>query len=163
MTTIAVKDGIMAADSRCTDDLGAFATRMIKVFRLDSKALLGCAGDADFRDVVTLFNKASAKKLPTRAELAAIKTEFQGLLLFPNGTLFFIDITPGEGSSSEYKGSVVECRERFAAVGSGQQFAMGAMAAGRGAKQAIEIACRYDIHSGPPVVEYPVKPVSKSK
>lgn len=38
--------------------------------------------------------------------------------------------------------------EKFIAFGSGEEYARGAMAMGAGAKRAVEIACRYDRHSG---------------
>lgn len=160
MTTIAAKDGTMASDARCTNDDASFATRMSKVFRLDNKALLGCSGDADCRDVIALLNKATLKKLPSRAELAATRTDFGGLMLFPNGTLYYIDIQQLP-NSPDWVASVVECKERFAAVGSGAAYALGAMAAGRSAKQSVEIACRFDTMSGPPVTEYQAKPSPK--
>ncbi len=149
---------MMASDSKCTDDFNAFCTRTPKVYRLPNRALLGCAGDADSRDVIELLGGVSIKKLPTRAELAATKCEFAGLLVFPNGTIYFVDISPPEAAHSEWTASMLECKERFAAVGSGYQFAIGAMAAGRSAKQAVEIAARYDIQSGAPVIEHPLKP-----
>lgn len=36
----------------------------------------------------------------------------------------------------------------FWAAGSGADYAMGAMAAGKDAKEAVEIACRFDINCG---------------
>ena len=38
--------------------------------------------------------------------------------------------------------------EPFFAVGSGSEYALGAMASGMSARRAIEIACRFDAHSG---------------
>jgi len=78
----------MACDSRVSDSGHTFVTRMPKIFRLPNKALLGCAGDADFRDVITLLSTATLKKLPTRAELAATKCDFSGLLVFSDGSIF---------------------------------------------------------------------------
>lgn len=39
----------------------------------------------------------------------------------------------------------------FYAIGSGRRLAIGAMAAGASAKEAVEIACRFDTHSRGPV------------
>jgi hypothetical protein len=157
VTTVCYKAEIMASDSRCTDE-GIFATRTQKIWRLENRALLGGSGDADMRDVVALLGKCSPKRLPSRAELASTQTDFAGLLVFANGSIWFVDIGPIElGSMTQWTASLIECKERFAATGSGQQFALGAMAAGRSAKEAVEIAIRYDTASGPPVVEVPLK------
>lgn len=40
----------------------------------------------------------------------------------------------------------------YAAIGSGADFALGAMLAGKSPKQAVEIACKLDEGSGPPIV-----------
>ena len=44
-----------------------------------------------------------------------------------------------------------EITEGFAAVGSGSSYAMAAMACGKGAREAVAIACKYDIYSKPPI------------
>jgi ATP-dependent protease HslVU (ClpYQ) peptidase subunit len=169
MTTIAIKaeaerGWVFAADSKCTDGLGAFCTRAKKLHRLSSGAVLGQAGDTDIRDILALLNNITAKRLPSRKELAETHCEFAGILAFPNGKVFLIDVGVLDfGHDSEWYGSVVELQERYAAVGSGQQFAIGAMAAGRSAKQAVEIACRYDSFSQAPVIEEPVKPIPVRK
>ena len=153
----------MCADSRCTDSIGAVVTRAQKIFRLSNKALLGIAGDADVRDVVELLGRATSKKLPSRKELRELEADFYGILVFPNGSIFYIDIGRVDDGAGYWTASIVECREKFAAVGSGQQFAMGALAAGKTARQAIDIACKYDTASGPPVVEVPLKPQPRIK
>lgn len=154
MTTIAYKDGVMASDSQCTDDFSAFLTKTRKIDRLQNGALLGQAGDADSREISALLSKATPKKLPSRKELGDTKTKFHGILAFPNSRVFLVCVeASGEGSDGGWRGEVVEIEERMCAVGSGYQFALGAMAAGKSAKQAVEIACRYDIYSRSPVRE----------
>lgn len=158
MTTIAFKDGVMACDSKCTDGFGAFLTRSQKIYRLPNNSLLGTAGDADARDVMDILGKATTKKLPTRKELAETETGFAGLWAFPNGKLYGVYIYAHEmGQSAEWSSQIVEIEERIAAVGSGEQFAIGAMAAGRSAAEAVAISCRYDSYSQGPVKEVHVK------
>ena len=163
MTTIAYKDGVMAADSKCTDEYMAFLTRTQKIFRLANGALIGTAGDADARELMDLLAKSTWKRLPSKGDLAATKTNFAGILAFPNGKVFLVDVgTHDVGSmDSEWTASILEVEERMCAVGSGQQFAIGAMAAGKSAHDAVVIACRYCSFSQPPVKEVPVKPVPK--
>lgn len=161
MTTIAFKDGVMACDSKCTDDDGAFFSRTQKIFRLANNALLGTAGDGDVREVIDVFDTCAPKRLPSKQKLADTKTDFAGLLAFPGGRLFGVDIQHCK-NRSEWTAQVVEIEERIAACGSGHQFAIGAMAAGRSAAEAVAIACRYDSYSQGPIKEISVK-VTKRK
>jgi ATP-dependent HslUV protease subunit HslV len=164
LTTIAYRDGILAADNRATYSDGTIcATRTTKIYRLENKALFGCTGDADQRELLALLSKASPKRLPTKAELCATKTDSSGLLVFPNGRIFNVVIDSGDGGPNDWTAQIMECKERFWADGSGYKFALGAMAAGRSAKQAVEIACRFDSNSGLPVLEVPLKPPPKSR
>jgi ATP-dependent protease HslVU (ClpYQ) peptidase subunit len=158
MTTIAYKDGIMACDSKCTDDYGAFLTRTHKIYRLANGALLGTAGDADARELMELLGKSTVKRLPSRKELADTKCRFDGIMAFQNGRVFGVTIYQNDmGSETEWAGQIVEIEERMAAVGSGYQFALGAMSAGRSAAEAVTVACRYDSYSQGPVKEVAVK------
>lgn len=161
MTTIAFKDGVMAADSKCTDDHGAFLTKCRKIDRLANGALLGQSGDGDARELFALLGKATPKRLPSRAELAETKVDFHGILAFPNGRVFMVYVyTHDIGSSdSAWTGQIIEMEERICAVGSGQQFALGAMKAGRSAAEAVAIACHYDSYSQLPVKSESVKPL----
>ena len=45
-------------------------------------------------------------------------------------------------------------RAKFLAIGSGAAVALGAMAAGADAKQAVRIACQFDAHTKGPVKAY---------
>ena len=152
MTTIAYRDGVMAADSRCSDDTThTFLTKTHKIFRLNNKALLGLAGEADCRDLIAVMDKCSLKKLPTKNELANTKTEATGILAWPNGKVFALEVHKVEDKEGEWSGGLFEVEERFFAVGTGQELALGAMAAGKGAVDAVAIACRYDNNSSPPI------------
>lgn len=163
MTTIAYAGGIMAADSRCTDEFGAVATRIQKIYRLQNKAILGVAGDADVRDICDLLGKSTLKRLPTRKELRDLEIDFAGILVFQTGSIFFVEAGRIDDGAGYWFGSIVECKERFASVGSGCQFAIGAMAAGKGARAAIEIAAKFDTASGLPIIEMPLKVEVKTK
>ena len=148
----------MAADSRCSED-GRFVTRTHKIFRLSSGALLGSAGDADFRDICRLLDKVkNAKGMPDRAALSALRIDFAGSLALPNGSTWLVDIDrEAEGPEIEYIGGIIECQESYAAAGSGSEFAIGAMAHGATAKAAVAIACQYDLNTGPPVRTVPLR------
>lgn len=164
MTTIAYRAGIMAADSKCSDD-GRFATKMHKISRLSSGALLGSAGDVDCRDVRKFLDKVkSERSMPSRADLSALKLDYRGLLVLPNQSIWFVDIDrEDDGPDIEYLGSIMQCLEPFAAVGSGADFATGAMTFGAGAEQAVHVACRYDLYSGTPVRTVPLRRSAKTE
>lgn len=51
----------------------------------------------------------------------------------------------------------VEVEDRFHAIGSGAAYALGAMACGKTAPEAVRIACRYDGYSGLPIVSMQLK------
>jgi ATP-dependent protease HslVU (ClpYQ) peptidase subunit len=151
MTTCAYKDGVLATDS-CWTWGDTQTTSLIKVRRLSSGALLGGAGDNDDRAVVALLDKIKTfERLPSKAELAATRTRFAGLLVLPRGKVVMIDIEPMDEGYNHYDAQVWEANRGFAAIGSGSHYALGAMAAGKGAKEAVAIACRLDINSKPPV------------
>lgn len=164
MTIIAVKNGIMASDSKCTDDYFGFLTKCQKIYRLDNGALLGTAGDGDCRSLIALLSRSRCTmrtvSLPTKEQLAETKTGFHGILAFPNGRTFMVYLDLREaGDSAEWDGQIVEMEEGVCAVGSGYQYALGAMRAGATAAQAVAAACHYDSFCGLPVRQEPIKPL----
>ena len=161
MTTIAYKGGVLAADSRCSDAYDMHLTNSQKLYRLDSGAILGAAGDDDARELMTLLGKAKTpKQLPSRADLGATRTEFSGILVLPNSDVFLITVCyverTGEG---EWTGAITKITDKMCSVGSGQQFAYGAMEAGASAPDAVRVACKRDTHSALPIqtLELPIK------
>lgn len=130
-----------------------------KIVRLSAGGLLGQAGDNDSRSVVALFDHIkNEKNLPTKQELAATQTDFAGILVLPNGKVFLIDITRVSDEHDYYSGQLWPAGRRgIAAVGSGGHIALGAMAAGKTAREAVAIACDFDINSRLPVHEVELK------
>lgn len=158
MTTVAYRNGVMACDS-CWSHQSAVDTLQKKVIRLKSGALLGQAGDNDAREIINILNKIGNEKLlPLRTELHRIRCEFFGLLVMSSGKMFKIATThqAPETWTDEFEDDlgIWPVRGKFAAIGSGSDFAIGAMAHGASAKQAVRIACRYDLYSRPPVVTF---------
>lgn len=146
MTTLAVKNGVMAADSRVTveSENGVRTYECEKLFR---KKIVDAAGDYDV--IIGLAGESTPGLLfldwygssePAPTALTEGEAEFTALILTPHG-LFEAD---------------AYCRpERVLndphAVGSGAPAAMGAMLAGATAAQAVAISCRVDIYSALPV------------
>lgn len=154
MTVIAYssKHRIMAADSRFADpEGGTHFTSGQKIYRLKSGTLLGLAGDADSRDVCALFEKASPRKFPTRAQIAELKADFEGLVVFPKGQIFNVTGEFLERGRGEWSGEVIAVRDAIAAVGSGATLAYGALEHGASPIEAVRIACRRDLYCALPV------------
>lgn len=151
MTTIAYTNGVLASDSRATDSVtDMHVTECPKLFKLENGAILGAAGDDDDREVQELLGKSSPSRMPSRKKLAELETEFSGILIFPGGRVFKIEIEHNEDKGT-WAGSVLEIKDKMVAVGTGAPFAYGAMEAGASSVQAVEIACRRDINSALPV------------
>lgn len=157
MTTIAYKNGVVAADSQVTVESDAGGARNFntkKLFRktvhIDGKpvdVILATAGESA---PGSLFVEAwgTGKSLAEIRELFTYsEADFSILVVTQNG-LFEVD-----------KWCVLEpVYEPFYAIGSGAKLAMGAMEAGASAQKAVEISCRRDPYTAPPVVTMRLKP-----
>jgi hypothetical protein len=67
---------------------------------------------------------------------------FRAMMIDEEGRVFLFD-------SSPWASGPIDCE--FYAIGSGADFAMGAMAMGASAEEAVRIACQLDPHCGLPV------------
>src|SRR5690242_20657946 len=157
MTTIAYKNGVIAADSRVTVESeggGArnFDTKKLfrKTVQIDGQptdVILATAGESA---PGSLFVEAwgTGKSLAEIRELFAYsEPDFTILVVSPKG-LFEVD-----------RWCVLEpVYEPFYAIGSGSKIAMGAMEAGASAQKAVEIACKRDPFTALPVVTMRLKP-----
>lgn len=152
MTVVAYssKHRILAADSRCSStELDKHVTSMTKVFRLKNGAIFGFAGEADVRDLCELLSKASARKMPTRAQLIEIKNENEGIIVFPSGSVWTIEIEYDKRIG--WKGEAVPIRDPIVAIGCGADFAYGAMEFGANPIEAVRAACKRDLFCALPV------------
>lgn len=150
MTVIAYssKHRVMAADSRCTDE-HLHVTSCQKIWSLKSGAIFGGAGGIDERDLLALLEKATPRKLPTRAQLAELKYDFTGVIVFPKGQVYTL-----ESEHVEHVGwtsAVMQIRDQFVAIGCGADFAYGALEAGADPIRAVKAACKRDINCALPV------------
>lgn len=154
MTVIAysAKYRIMAADSRCSDEYGMHLTSCQKIFRLKNGAVLGTAGDSDDRDIRAMLASSSPRKMPSRKELAELKHQFKGILVFPKGQIFLVEMFYREfQSEGEWTANVDSIRDEIVASGCGAQFAYGAMECGANPIQAVRAACKRDTACALPV------------
>lgn len=135
MTTIAYKDGVMASDSLYTNGNDRRDYYMPKVHRLGRQGLLlGHAGGAPYAHTFKAWLHTDLKEGspdlggPRGAEM---------LIALPDGML----ITVTHGGWEWY-------RAPFAAIGSGGDYAMGAMQAGASAEEAVRAAMALDTNTG---------------
>jgi hypothetical protein len=150
MTTIAYKAGLMACDSCWSSHDSIQQTSETKIAVLPSGGLLAQAGDNDSRCVVDLFARVKQERdLPSREQLAALRMEFGGIFVLPTGKAFLVDIDPK--GDNHYAGQLWPANRGFVAYGSGADVALGAMAAGKSAREAVIIACTLDGTSKLPV------------
>ena len=123
----------MACDSILYTN-GMRAGNLMKIARHEkSGALIGAAGDAgECQNLLALFKEHG---LTEKFEPAL--TEAIGLIAAKGGQLWVVQ-----------HDVVYQIEDPFYAIGSGAPYAMGAMAAGRGAPKAILIAMEYDDGTG---------------
>lgn len=132
MSTVAYRNGVLAADSRLSfgDTISPSGGR--KIFDLGDGRLLGFVGSfASAHALLRHFTQPEMFSYPELAEASAI-------LILPDGSGMFYD------DNGFYPISL----EPYFAIGSGQDAALGAMAVGASAKRAVEAAISVDKHSG---------------
>lgn len=175
MTVIAYRAGIMACDS-CWASCGTQTVSAIKIVRLSSGALLGSAGDNDSRAMYALLGKIkSPGKLPSRAELATTKLDYEGLIAFPKGGVYMISTGRHDetgyplgddgsaASDADYGVWPATTMGGYAAAGCGGNLALAAMDAGANAREAVRIACRRDVHCRLPIHVMRLHPIDAGK
>lgn len=151
MTTIAYCAGQMACDS-CWNWNSTQTTSMTKIQRLSSGALFGGAGDSDDRAIIALLDKIKlAAKMPTAADLAATRCDINAVFVLPRGGVYIVSCESLDVNEINFKGTIWPANRGYAACGTGADLAIGAMAAGKSAREAVAIACKWDINSRPPV------------
>lgn len=141
MTTIAYKDGVIAADSQATDVNEVCKVR--KLFKCRDEIVSIC-GDAIAAMKFVEWRKAGAQE-DDKPKFGA-SDDFLSLVVTSNGVaLWDKRMTP------------LPIKDRFSALGSGSGIALGAMHMGASAREAIKAAIRWDAFTGGRVISYSVK------
>ena len=103
--------------------------------------------------------------MPSYKTLAELRLDFLGLLVLPRGRILKVAttmISPENWDADMHDDlGVWPIDMPFAAVGTGTEIAIGAMAAGANVVAAVRIAARYDMNSRLPVHSLPLKPGGK--
>lgn len=143
MTTIACDGKSMAGDGRCCDHTETLVDdAKAKVFRLSDGRIAGGSGSSFDVDLwISWLAREKIGDCPIESE------RFAGMILQPDGTVLWVD----------HKG-----REALTpvpvAIGSGQNYAYGAMEAGAPPEEAVRIACKRDPFSGGQITAFHLEP-----
>lgn len=140
MTTIAYRDGIMAADSQVT--VGGFnACQSRKIIKLKDGSLLGGAGSIVSTARIMRFMEEHGEI----TELVIGASPDCGMIYVrPEGTVWII-----EGGK---RGGMAQVEGLYFAEGSGTLPALVAMRTGMSAVKAVEVAAEFDTATALPVV-----------
>lgn len=135
MTTIAYRDGYLAADT-AVFDRGVYCGEVIKIIKLEDGSLCGAAGAlGDMQKFLAWLRGGQNGDRPTFED-----SETEGIVIRPDGTFWWY----GKDTSAQIAGA-------HQAIGSGFALAMGAMDAGASALTALEICARRDMYTRAPI------------
>lgn len=146
MTTIAHRSGIIAADSRETwesDVGGATVSNCEKLFRkrVGRRDVIIATAGGSYSGMVFLDWFGSGKPEPSVLSTLDLEEDFTALVL-----------DRGKVYTANHLCRLVEDINPFVAIGSGRKAALAAMYCGRGAREAVAVACKIDPYSAPPIV-----------
>lgn len=130
MTTIACRDGLMAADSQATED--GLVTRTHKLYRVKS-AIIGGAGCPYSTEAFALWWADKRKSKPD------LDDDWEAIVMERDKVTFW-----------NSKLQSLRVAEPYAAIGSGATAALVAMDLGASAAEAVEAAAKRDAHSSGP-------------
>lgn len=142
MTTIAFKNGVLAAD-RMISSNSALIGSVQKLYTIGD-AFVGCAGSNNC--IKLFFDWLRAEPGTPKPQMPKDDDDTISAIVFtPHTQKGAVDYywSTKEGSLIH---DVITCD--YFAIGSGKQFAMGAMAAGATAEEAVRAACKHDPWSG---------------
>jgi len=142
MTTIVYRDGILAADSRVSYGSAIIPGTIRKVQRLSNGALYGFSGSVEVGEIMRRrVSKASDEMAPLEDEVDLKGESFEALIIQPDGGVLCFE-----------NRTWMEFKCPYIAMGSGRDFAYGALAMGASAKQAIKAAAALDPGTGGRIV-----------
>ncbi len=152
MTTVAYKSGLLAFDSRITQDTLSVGHGVKG--RITKDYMIAAAGEC--QDIAAFFDWVEAGMTITdrpKFGLNDREVEVEALMVTKKGKIYCFDnrIYPFEIDAPFY------------ALGSGGQLAMGAMACGASAFKAVKIASQYDTATGGEIKVLAIKKREKKR
>jgi ATP-dependent protease HslVU (ClpYQ) peptidase subunit len=131
VTTIAYRDGILAADGRTTYGDTIFTDHNKKIHRLSDGALFALTGDVSYVQPMLDALEDDEVNLPIGEGFTAVIVERDGKLRLYEG-----------------RGGFITLDAPYYAFGSGEEYALGAMDMGASAHDAVRVACGRDLGTG---------------
>jgi ATP-dependent protease HslVU (ClpYQ) peptidase subunit len=132
MTTIAWDGRTLAADRQTT--WGGTPTRTRKIFRAINEdgreVIYGCAGLTHECSAYTRWIRGEIAA-PAFTDISVLSIDRKGRIWHTNQSMHWIQI-----------------KVKYWAIGAGCDYALGAMAAGKSAIEAVKIESKFDVHTG---------------
>ena len=138
MSVVAWDGKTLAADKQATNSgLRVTTTKLRRLKDHNSDTVIAWTGDQDHGETVALWYSRGA--IPADwPECQKDRDAWARLIVAsPSGAFFF-----------ERQPVPIKVEDKFAAWGSGRDYALGALACGKSARQAVEVACRFDSGCG---------------
>jgi ATP-dependent protease HslVU (ClpYQ) peptidase subunit len=145
MTTISYRNGIIAADSQLSGS--HIRTAYKKIYQLPNGGAFAIASSSSFVGAEIVDWLTSRCSLRSKPNLVDTNPDHRT-------TVLIVDMDRRVYLMDERCGPWVEILGEFVAIGSGSGIAIGAMAAGASAVEAVAIAAKYDENTGLPVEQY---------
>lgn len=139
MTCVAVRAGIMAADTQST--FSNMKSIVPKLARFPDMIIGGAGTVTDRNVLIEWYVQGANRSDPPRFTVYGEKPDVNLLVLYRDGTVRYVDHWLNNR----------EIKEAFFAIGSGCEAAMGAMYMGADARRAVEIAALVDVNTGGPI------------
>lgn len=141
MSVVVLCDGVLAADSRAYGGSGNPSPgTKAKIHRLDDGRRVGIVS-AKLGEPERFLSWLKAGDGPNA--WVGDRPDLRAVVVMPTGEVFLHD-------DSIWPSGPISCDE-FVVLGSGQEYALGALHMGATAAQAVEAAIRFDCNSGAPV------------
>jgi 20S proteasome alpha/beta subunit len=138
MTIIVYRDGVMASDSRITDN-GIVRGSVSKIFRAPDGTLVGASGEhGAARRFERWFHAQRPEEIPLEFDPKTEPGMFAAIVVRPDRSTWLVD----------HRGTFFPIEADFICEGSGREIAMGACAMGAAAVEAVLIAIQYDTGCG---------------
>ena len=144
MSTVVYRDGVLASDSRAYGGSGQTSPgTKKKIHRLADGTRIGVTtASLGMAERFVAWVSAGADPDAWKGD----KPDLRAIIIKPDGEVFLSE------DGLVFSGPIA-CEQY--AIGSGASFAIGAMAMGATAEEAVEVAIRFDHHSGGPVTVLP--------
>lgn len=147
MTIIAYKDGIMASNSAGWSGELITNHHAKKIYTAPDGTLVGCVGEVPQINTFVEWVLAGMKGKPPRSKAV------DAIMVKPDGEVWKYT---GQGQS------LYRYRARYYVIGCGWEFALGAMAHGASAPEAVKLAIKFSSFLGGAVQTLRLHPLSKT-